>query len=226
MVLELIEKMESIEERSLKAHFSDELKSRILLQSSIARLAMYTRLGMVDEGLKLVDKLREMKEHLSLYHRKYVLLHLYFNVAYFLLSAGRFSPAIRWLNQVINDTDIKTAEDLHSSTRILTIILQFELGRSELLEYLARSTYRFLTKLEGLYEFEEIMLEFMKKISKNDQLRNDKETFMKLKADLESVTYEPGERNALSTLDLISWVNSKIEERPLHEILKAKNTNG
>jgi hypothetical protein len=226
MVLDLIEKMESIEQRSLRAHFSEELRNRILLQASIARLAMYTRLGMVEEGLKLVDRLREMKEQLSLYHRKYVVLHLYFNVAYFLLSAGRYSPAIRWLNQVINDTDIKTAEDLHSSTRILTMILQFELGRSELLEYLARSTYRFLTKLEGLYEFEEIMLAFMKKFSKNDQLRKDKETFMKLKSDLESVSYEPGERNALSTLDLISWVNSKIEERPLHEILKAKNTNG
>jgi hypothetical protein len=106
------------------------------------------------------------------------------------------------------------------------LILQFELGRSELLEYLARSTYRFLNKLEGLYEFEEIMLTFMKRFSKNDLLRLDKDVFIKLKDDLEKAGYEPSERNALSTLDLISWANSKIEERPLHEILKAKNSNG
>lgn len=226
MVDELITKMESIEERSLKTHFSDELKSRILLQSSIAKLAMYARLGKVDEGLALVDELTDRRDELSLYHRRYVLLHLYFNIAYFLLTAGKYSPAVRWLNLVLNDTDIKTAEDLHSSTRILTMLLQFELGRSELLEYLARSTYRFLNKLEGLYQFEEVMLAFMKKFSRNHQLRNDKSVFSKLKTDLENVEYEPSERNALSTLDLISWVNSKIEERPLHEILKAKNTNG
>jgi len=225
-VQSLIYKMESIEERSLKTHFSDELKSRILLQASIAKLAVYARLGKIDEGLKLVEELDEIKSDLALYHRKYVLLHLYFNIAYFLLTVGKYSPAIRWLNMVLNDTDIRTAEDLHSSTRILTMILQFEQGRSELLEYLARSTYRFLSKLEGLYEFEEIMLAFMKRFSKNDLLRNDVQVYIQLKADLSSVGYEPGERNALSTLDLISWVESKIEERPLHEILKAKNTNG
>jgi len=83
-----------------------------------------------------------------------------------------------------------------------------------------------LNKLEGLYRFEEIMLAFMKRFSKNDTLRHDKNVFLKLKSDLRTVGYEPGDRNALSTLDLDSWVDSKIEERPLHEILKAKNTNG
>ena len=225
-VMELIGKMESIEERSLKTHYSDELRSRTLLQVSIAKFAVYARLGSVEEGCVLVEKMEEIKPELSRYHRKYVLLHLYFNIAYFQFSIGKHSPAIRWLNLVLNDTDIKTAEDLHASTRILTMLLQFELGRSELLEYLARSTYRFLNKLEGLYEFEEVLLDFMKKVSKNEALRKDKQIFLKLKSDLEQAGYEPSERNALSTLDLISWVESKIEERPLHEILKAKNSNG
>lgn len=224
--VELVNKMESIEERSLKTHFSDEMRTRIFMHSSIAKLAIYARLGMVEEGMKLVNVLADKKKDLSRYHRKYVLLHLYYNISYFLFSIGQHSPAIRWLNNVLNDTDIKTAEDLHASTRILTLILQFELGRSELLEYLARSTYRFLSKLEGLYEFEEIMLAFMKRFSKNDLLRLDKDVFIKLKDDLEKAGYEPSERNSLSTLDLISWANSKIEERPLHEILKAKNSNG
>ena len=124
---------------------------------------------------------------------------------------------------ILNDTAINSVEDLHASTRLMTMILQFELGRSEMLEYLARSTYRYLNKLEGLYAFEEIMLTFMKKFSKNDLLRRDKDIFIKLKADLMTVSYEPGERNALSTLDLISWVESKISDQPLHELLKAKN---
>lgn len=222
----LIEKLESIEERSLKTHFSDEMRTRIFMHVSIAKLAMFARLGMVKEGTRLIDELNDRKPDLRKYHRKYVLLHLYFNAAYFLYTAGKYSPSIRWLNDVINDTDIKTAEDLHASTRILTLILQFELGRSELLDYLAKSTYRFLNKLEGLYRFEEIMLTFMKRFSKDDTLRQNKQIFIDLKKDLEEAGYEPSERNALSTLDLVSWVDSKIEERPLHEILKAKNTNG
>lgn len=219
-----ISKMEAIEERSLKSHFSEEIRDRILLQSSLGRLALYSRLGRKEEGLLLIEKLNQQTESLELYHRKYVLLHLYFNIAYFLFTIGQYSPAIRWLNRVLNDTDIKTVEDLHSSTRILTMILQFELGRNELLEYLARSTYRFLNKLEGLYRFEEVMLSFMKKVSKNDSLRNDQEVFQNLKRDLLEAGYEPGERNALSTIDLIGWVDSKLEAKPVYEVLKEKHS--
>jgi hypothetical protein len=222
-VKELIVKMESIEKQSLKTHFSEEMRSRIFMQASIAKLAVYARLGMKEEGLKLVEKLSSMKSELANYHRKYVLLHLYFNISYFLFTVGKFSPGIRWLNFVLNDTDIKTAEDLHASTRILSLLLQFELGRNELLDYLARSTYRFLNKLESLYKFEEVMLSFMKKFSKNDRLRFDMDTYLNLKNDLLEAGYEPSERNALSTIDLIAWVDSKISERPLDEVLKEKN---
>ncbi len=222
-VEELIEKLETIEERSLKSHFSDEIAARVFLQASIAKLALYTRLGNREKGLELVSRIREKHSKIEGYHRKYVLLHLYFNMSYFLFTVGEYSRSLRWLNMILNDTGINSVEDLHASTRLLTMILQFELGRSELLEYLARSTYRYLNKLEGLYAFEEIMLSFMKKFSKNDLLRQDKDVFKKLKADLAAVDYEPGDRNALSTLDLISWVESKISEQPLHQLLKAKN---
>ncbi|MGB0918066.1 MAG: hypothetical protein ACPGU4_10775 [Flavobacteriales bacterium] len=219
-----IGKMESIEERSLKSHFSEELKDRILLQSSLGRLALYSRLGRVDDGLALIDLLEKKTETLELYHRRYVILHLYFNIAYFLYTIGQYSPAIRWLNRVLNDTDIKTVEDLHSSTRILTMILQFELGRNELLEYLARSTYRFLSKLEGLYSFEEVMLSFMKRVSKNETIQESPEAFMKLKEELIEAGYEPGERNALSTIDLVAWVDSKLTNRPVFKVLKEKHS--
>lgn len=222
-VHELIYKLETIEEKSLKAHFSVELGNRIFLQAAIGKLALYTRVGNRQEGIELIRVIEEKLNEIERYHRRYVVLHLYFNASYFLATIGEHSQSLRWLNRILNDTDIKSVEDLNASTRILTMILQYELGRSELLEYLARSTYRYLTKLEGLYEFEEIMLSFMKKFSKNDLLREDKEVFKKLKVKLEAVSYEPGERNALSTLDLISWVESKISDRPLYEILKAKN---
>ena len=222
-VEELVNKLETIEERSLKSHFSDEISSRVFLQASIGKLALFTRLGRREDGIELVRNLEERSGEIRDYHRKYVVLHLYFNASYFMFSNGEYSKSLKWLNLILNDTDIRSVEDLHASTRLLTMILQFELGRSEMLEYLARSTYRYLRKLEGLYRFEEIMLAFMKKFSKNDLLREKKEIFVSLKQDLMQVNYEPGERNALSTLDLVSWVESKIVERPLHEVLREKN---
>ncbi len=223
-VLSLLDEMETIEGRSLKSHFSEELQDRIVLQSAIGRLALYTRLGMKKEGLKVVASLKASLPDLKKYHRKYVVLHLYFNLSYFLFSIGQFSKALKWLNLILNDRAIRSAEDLHASTRLLTMILQFELGRSEFLDHLARTTYRYLKKLETVYDFEAILLTFMKEVAQNDLLRGNKRAMRKLKADLMSVKYEPGERNALSTIDLISWVNSKLTKKPLLKVLKAKHS--
>lgn len=220
---ELLDKMESIEKRSLKGYFSEELKERIHIQSSIGRLALYSRTGDKFKGMEIVRIMQTEIPQLSTYHRKFVVLHLYFNLSYFLFTIGEHSAALKWLNMILNDRDIRSVEDLHASTRLLTMILQFELGRSEFLEYLARTTYRYLVKLETVYEFEAVMLAFMKKFSHN-VLREKKKAFEQLKTDLLAVKYEPGERNALSTLDLISWVNSKIEDRPLREVLKSKHS--
>ncbi|MFT4524112.1 MAG: hypothetical protein ACI85F_000253 [Bacteroidia bacterium] len=203
--------------------FTKEMEVRVLIQTAMAELALCVHLGRKDEGLAVVDRVVENLDEIMVKGRPFPVLHLYYNVSYFYTSIGEFSPALRWLNKIINDTAIKSIQDLHASTRLLTMILQFELGRSELLEYLARSTNRYLNKLEGLYEFENLMLKFMKKHSRVSFEAELQEHLVQLKNDLDQVSYEPGERNALSTLDLPSWVQSKIENRPMCEVMQERN---
>jgi hypothetical protein len=64
----------------------------------------------------------------------------------------------------------------------------------------------------------------MKKVSKNDSLRENTEVFEKLKMDLIEAEYEPAERNALSTIDLIAWVDTKLNGKELFEVLKEKHS--
>jgi len=202
-----------------------EIELRILIQGAIAELALCVIMGRKDEGLKVIDKVIDNLDDILLKARKFPQLHLYFNISYFYTSIGEYSLALRWLNRILNDTGIKYIEDLHASTRLLTMILQFELGRSELLEYLARSANRYLKKLEGIYEFETLMLKFMKKHSRIYFDGEQKEELAILKQNLEAVKYEPGERNALSTLDLPAWVQSKIEGRYVYKIMRDRRSD-
>jgi hypothetical protein len=222
-LMAMLNELDGLEEKALATHYSVELGNRIRLQGMIGRLALYTRLGMVEEGMLLVERVKEMTDVIESYPRKYVVLHLYFNAAYFLFSIGKLSIAIQYINRIMNDNDVRSVEDLHASTRLLTMMVQYDMGRNEILEYLARSTKRYLTKLEGLYPFERILVAFMRRFSTGKALFNVPTAFKKLRKELVEVGYEPGERNALSTLDLLAWVDSKIEERPLHEILKERN---
>ncbi len=221
-VAKLLNELDTIEERSLATHYSVELGQRIRMQGMIGRLALYTRLGMQQEGLAMAADIVARKDEVEHYPRRYVVMHLYFNLAYFLFSVGKFSDALRYCNKILNDNDIRDIEDLHASTRLLAMMLQYELGRSELLEYLVRSARRYLVKLEGLYPFESILLAFLRRSSSLTVAETKRELTI-LRKELVAVGYEPGDRNALSTLDLLSWVDSKIEGRPMTDILKAKN---
>ncbi|MCF8257478.1 MAG: hypothetical protein K9J06_08000 [Flavobacteriales bacterium] len=221
-VAQLLNELDTIEERSLATHYSVELGQRIWMQGMIGRLALYTRLGLASEGLELAANISERIVEVQNYPRRYVVMHLYFNLAYFLFSIGQFSEALRYANLILNDDDIRDIEDLHASTRLLAMMLQYELGRSELLEYLVRAARRYLVKLEGLYPFESILLAFLRRASSLVDA-DVKTEFTNLRKQLVAVGYEPGDRNALSTLDLLSWVDSKLEGRPLTDILKEKN---
>lgn len=222
-VLSLLEELDGIEERSLATHYSIELGQRIRMQGRIGRLALYTRLGRIDEGKAIISEITADMDNVMSYPRNYVILHLYYNMAYFLFTAGNLSEAIKYCNLVLNDSDVKHVEDLHASARLLTMLLQYEVGRKEIMEYLARSTQRFLVRLEGLYPFEALMIEFMRKLSSSKRTTDPVKLYQELREELVKVGYEPGDRNSLSTLDLFAWVDSKLEGRAISEILKEKN---
>ena len=221
-VAELLVKMRNITEKYPKVKVSEDLEMKIFTHSNITELSLYVSMGEVEKGIKLIETITTFITENEKKIRKFPLLHLYYNIAYFYFSIGKYSQSIQWMNNILNDNSLKSVEDIHSSSHILTMILQFEQGRDELLTYLARSTHRYLNKLEGLYKFETILLTFLKKNTTTKTKKDLLNNFKKLRKELEETRYEPGERNALSTIDLLAWVDSKIEGVPFYEIMRRK----
>lgn len=225
-VADLLVKMRTITESYPKVKVSEDIEMKIFTHSNIAELSLYVRIGETEKGLKLIENITPFIDENERIIRKFPLLHLYYNIAYFYFSTGKYSQAIQWMNKILNDTSLKSVEDIHSTSHILTMILQYEQGRDELLSYLARSTHRYLNQLEGLYDFETILLSFLKKSATSKKKQDLQKNFKKLRTELEQTRYQPGERNALSTIDLLAWVDSKIEGIPFHEIMKRNASKG
>ena len=103
------------------------------------------------------------------------------------------------------------------------MILHFELGNTDILEYLVKSTYRFLYKRKHLYKFETSILNFIrKKLPKTNSEKELITIFKDLKTELGKITKDPFEKKALDYFDFISWLESKIEKRPFADIVKEK----
>jgi hypothetical protein len=177
--------------------------------------------GTFDDGLKLVG---EINRFISAYSRNldnHRILVFYYKLASLYFGSGDFRSALRYVNYVLNYKDISLRGDIHSFARLLNLVTHFELGNDELVEYQVRSTYRFLSKMENLQEVQRYILDFLRGLRqvRAGQLKDE---FVRLKDKLVGLESNPFEKRAFLYLDIISWLESKIEDRPVQEVIREK----
>lgn len=180
-------------------------------------------LGEFRSGTRIVHRLRkELQRFIPLLDKHSVLL-LYYKIACLYFGASQFREALKWLNPIINDTEPDVREDLQRFARILALISHYEAGQSELLEFRVRSLYRFLLRRGGsLTRYDALILRFLRRlpnISNDSQLRAH---FLDLRKKLESLKKHRFERRSFLYFDIISWLESRIEGRPVEEVIRKK----
>jgi hypothetical protein len=122
----------------------------------------------------------------------------------------------------MNLTDPKLEQEQHSFARIRNLIVHYELGNFDLLEYAVSSARRFLAKQERIYKFEKLIINFVIKAMKCSTENSRQEYYVKLKNDLKALADDRFEKSALEHFDIISWLESKITKKDFTEILKTK----
>jgi hypothetical protein len=123
---------------------------------------------------------------------------------------------------VVNESsDIR--QDIQGMARIFNLILHYELGNSDSLEYFVKSTYRFLLKRNRLYKVESIVLNYLRKNANLFSQREVIESFKKLREELVPLSQDPFEKKAFEEFDLLSWLESKIEKKSFGEIVRSKS---
>ena len=112
-------------------------------------------------------------------------------------------------------------EDLLCFTRVLSLVAHYEAGFDYHLEAHLRETYKFLIKMDDLHEVQKAMIRFVRSLG--DIYPHElKSAFAKLHKELKKYENDPYERRAFLYLDVLSWLESKIENRPVADIIREK----
>jgi hypothetical protein len=90
-------------------------------------------------------------------------------------------------------------------------VVHYELGNFDLLEYIVRSTQRFLNKHHRAYQMEVLLIEHIKKLARTQVPSAKRELFRSLHDQLARLLKDPNESLVFKYFDFLSWVNSKIE---------------
>lgn len=199
---------------------SDNNRIQVFIYLYTARINEHFLNGTFTEGLSLVpfimDKLKEFQLHLD----RHRVLVFYYKIASLYFGAGDYGSAIDYLNKIIN-WKVDLRNDLQCYSRLLHLIAHYELGNIDLLEYLIKSVYRFMSKMENLSLVEEEMFRFLRKAFhlSPQQLKPE---FKKLLDTLKQFEKSRFETRAFVYLDIISWLESKVYEKPVYEVIREK----
>jgi tetratricopeptide (TPR) repeat protein len=176
--------------------------------------------GTFDEGVQLVPTIIEKLKEYSLYLDTHRVLVFYYKIASLYFGCGDYDNTVTYLTKIIN-WKVNLRNDLQCYARLLHLIAHYELGNYELLEYLTKSVYRFMAKMENLSGVEEEIFLFLRK-SFNLSPKQLKPEFEKLLAKLKKIESDRFESRAFAYLDIISWLESKISGQKVQDVIRAK----
>jgi hypothetical protein len=166
---------------------------------------------------EILEKLKLHSEHLDEHHE----MLFFYKIASIYFGNEKYNECILYLDKIINNKNLTMREDLMCFARLLSLIAHYELGKDYYLENHLKSKYKLLLKMNDLHEFQKEIIKFLRNLN-NFYPADIKKEFKKMHArfvELEKNTYE---KRAFLYLDIISWLESKIENRKIADIIKEK----
>ncbi|GAB3016419.1 hypothetical protein GCM10027051_20990 [Niabella terrae] len=186
-----------------------------------AKINFYNITGLVEEGLKEIDRIEEKLEEYELFLDRHRVMVITYKIALLYYLAGDYSTCIDYLQKIINDASSELRTDLQCYSRLMHLLAHYELGNHELMDSLTRSVFRYMSRMKNLTVIEQEMFRFLRNSFKftSRQLRPEFEHFLEKVQHLEGNRFET---RSLAYLDIISWLESKVAGKPMQEIVHNK----
>jgi tetratricopeptide (TPR) repeat protein len=203
------------------ANQHDNFRTHTSIYINGAKMNGHLMKGTFKEGLALVPEVESKLQEYALYVDNHRILVFNYKIATLYFGSGNFEKSIDYLQKIMNGHHANLRTDLQCYARLMHLLAHFELGNYDIIEYLIKSVYRFMAKMQNLTVVEEEMFKFLRHsfgVSPR-KMKPELETFLDKIKHLEKNRFET---RAFAYLDVISWVESKVYEKPMSEIIHQK----
>jgi len=205
------------------ANHHDNHRIQTFIYINSATINQHFMLGTFAEGLKMVPELEAKLKEYDLYLDNHRILVFNYKIANLYFGSGNYDIAVDYLQKIIND-NIDLRIDLQCYSRLLHLMAHYELGNFEIIDSLVKSVYRYMAKMGNLTVVEEIMFKFLRNsfLQPRSKIKQELENFLHSIKKLEKNRFQT---RTFAYLDIISWLESKVYQKPLSEIIGNKYLN-
>ncbi len=201
-------------------HATDRDKMESYYYGSVIELSLCNGTINLERGIECCNKI---SNNFDLYDSKLAIqqkiILLYFLSSFYFINSEH-EKSVRWLTRLISIPAVGLSEDYQCYARIINVIVHYELGYFDSLEYVLKSAYHFLSRRKKVYRYEKIILDYMRR---SFRVRTDEELiemFVFMRRDLIEIKNDEFEQNAFDAFNILPWLDSKIEKIPFLEAIK------
>lgn len=203
------------------ANKNENFRVHTFIYINSARLNQHLMIGTFKEGISLVPQIEKELHDYAMYVDTHRILVFNYKFAMLYFGGGDYSTSIDYLQRIMNVNVADLRIDLQCYARLLHLMAHYELGNYDIMESLSKSVYRFMAKMKNLTVVEEEMFRFIRhtfNISPR-KLKPEFEQFLNKIKHLEKNRFET---RSFAYLDVISWVESKVFEKPMQSVVYEK----
>ncbi len=151
------------------------------------------------------DGLQRFGKKIEKHHR----ITFYYLVAYVLFQNGQYDAAFQWNNLILNTQKQDVVKEIFYFSRVLNLLIQYELKNYTLLESLLSSTPKYLKSRRSIYATEKALFRLLGKLL-NAVNHAEQETLLQgFHTEVNELAKQPSEQRVFNYLDLRIWISKK-----------------
>jgi hypothetical protein len=206
-----------------RVRLHDNFRTQAFIYIYSAKINLHSIRGSFDEGILLVPHILKALKEDELFIDEHRIMLFNYKIATLYFGSGNYSTCIDFVQKIINEnTDVRS--DLQSYARLVHLMAHYELGNYELMEYLTKSVYRFMSKKENLTIVEEEMFKFLRKSFHNSRKEMEQALVLLLEK-IKNLQKSRYETRTFAYIDIISWLEAKVNKVSMSKILEIKYQN-
>ena len=203
-----------------KGFNSMDVAVRIFANSYYHELVLLHSTGEFQKSVDLIPIIEKQQEIYDEKISKEMEVLLAYNKAYSYFGVGNYKRALQNLNDVLNDNEQNLRQDVYSFARLFNLVIHYELENYDFLDYVIKSTNRYLSKHDRDYEIENVCIKHIRKLAKTPTAVNRMEIFERMHEDITRLLEDHNERVVLEYFNISAWVDSKIHKCTFEEAVR------
>jgi hypothetical protein len=197
----------------------DNFRTHISIYINGAKINGHLMKGSFAEGVKLIPEITQKLSEYELYVDPHRILVFNYKFASLCFGNGEYEKAIDYLQQIINGP-VDLRMDLQSYARLMHLMCHYELGNFDILDSLVKAVHRFMLRMKNLTVVEEAIFRFLKR--NFPDARQIRDALRLLLEQIKGLEKNRFETRAFAYLDIISWLEAKVSNQTMGEMITQK----